>query len=223
MRPGSDPPSLRRAIRSGVSNRGLVWPGCGNAGATQAESYKCRARTETRASWPRLCRDHRPLQLRAVGTLGNDIEALGGHPLRRAHDPISADTRVIDCPARMPIRPPIDELFTMATLSCLRIWSNSYSIQSHTLRRLIAFTRSNSSLVAPAVSTARLCTPVLLNAASAGPIHRYRPAPRQHLPQRIRKSLCKLWRQKVWLPGMDSNHELDRILKSRNLLILQSR
>ncbi len=26
-----------------------------------------------------------------------------------------------------------------------------------------------------------------------------------------------------WLPGMDSNHELDRILKSRNLLILQSR
>jgi hypothetical protein len=28
--------------------------------------------------------------------------------------------------------------------------------------------------------------------------------------------------QNVWLPGMDSNHELDRILKSRNLLILQS-
>jgi hypothetical protein len=27
----------------------------------------------------------------------------------------------------------------------------------------------------------------------------------------------------VWLPGMDSNHELDRFLKSRNLLILQSR
>jgi hypothetical protein len=27
----------------------------------------------------------------------------------------------------------------------------------------------------------------------------------------------------VWLPGMDSNHELDRILKSRNLLILKSR
>jgi hypothetical protein len=26
-----------------------------------------------------------------------------------------------------------------------------------------------------------------------------------------------------WLPGMDSNHELDKILKSRNLLILQSR
>jgi hypothetical protein len=26
-----------------------------------------------------------------------------------------------------------------------------------------------------------------------------------------------------WLPGMDSNHELDRILKSHNLLILQSR
>jgi hypothetical protein len=28
---------------------------------------------------------------------------------------------------------------------------------------------------------------------------------------------------KEWLPGMDSNHELDRILNSRNLLILQSR
>jgi site-specific DNA recombinase len=27
----------------------------------------------------------------------------------------------------------------------------------------------------------------------------------------------------VWLPGMDSNHELDKILKSHNLLILQSR
>jgi hypothetical protein len=26
-----------------------------------------------------------------------------------------------------------------------------------------------------------------------------------------------------WLPGMDSNHELDRFLKSRNLLILKSR
>jgi hypothetical protein len=26
-----------------------------------------------------------------------------------------------------------------------------------------------------------------------------------------------------WLPGMDSNHELDRILKSHNLLILKSR
>jgi len=26
-----------------------------------------------------------------------------------------------------------------------------------------------------------------------------------------------------WLPGMDSNHELDMILMSRNLLILQSR
>ncbi len=27
----------------------------------------------------------------------------------------------------------------------------------------------------------------------------------------------------IWLPGTDSNHELDRILKSHNLLILQSR
>jgi len=29
--------------------------------------------------------------------------------------------------------------------------------------------------------------------------------------------------EKWWLPGMDSNHELDKILNSRNLLILQSR
>src|SRR5437879_3172015 len=57
----------------------------------------------------------------------------------------------------MPMRPPIEELFTIAPLSCLRIWSNSYFIHSHTLRRLIAFTRSNSSLVVSAVSTARLC------------------------------------------------------------------
>jgi hypothetical protein len=28
---------------------------------------------------------------------------------------------------------------------------------------------------------------------------------------------------KGWLPGMGSNHELDRILKSRKLLILKSR
>jgi len=27
----------------------------------------------------------------------------------------------------------------------------------------------------------------------------------------------------LWLPGMDSNHELDRFLKSHNLLILKSR
>ena len=34
-----------------------------------------------------------------------------------------------------------------------------------------------------------------------------------------------LWNQSVaiWLPGMDSNHELDKILKSHKLLILQSR
>jgi hypothetical protein len=27
----------------------------------------------------------------------------------------------------------------------------------------------------------------------------------------------------IWLPGMDSNHELDKFLNFRNLLILQSR
>src|SRR5665213_3539158 len=69
----------------------------------------------------------------------------------------------------IPIRPPIEELFTIAPLPCWRIWSNSYFIQSHTLRRLIAFTRSNSSLVASAVSAARLCTPALLKAASRRP------------------------------------------------------
>jgi hypothetical protein len=37
------------------------------------------------------------------------------------------------------------------------------------------------------------------------------------------KVACKLLKQKVWLPGMGSNHELDRILKSHNLSILQSR
>jgi hypothetical protein len=37
------------------------------------------------------------------------------------------------------------------------------------------------------------------------------------------KTACNLLNQKVWLPGMGSNHELDRFLKSRNLLILNSR
>ena len=39
----------------------------------------------------------------------------------------------------------------------------------------------------------------------------------------VSKSPFKLMKQKVWLPGMGSNHELDRILKPRKLLILQSR
>jgi hypothetical protein len=30
-------------------------------------------------------------------------------------------------------------------------------------------------------------------------------------------------KQKVWLPGMGSNHELDKIFKVHNLLILKSR
>ena len=39
-----------------------------------------------------------------------------------------------------------------------------------------------------------------------------------------RKIACKILIQKVWLPGMGSNHELvHRFLKSRNFLILQSR
>ena len=38
-----------------------------------------------------------------------------------------------------------------------------------------------------------------------------------------RKIACKLLIIKVWLPGMGSNRELDKILKSHNLLILQSR
>jgi hypothetical protein len=34
---------------------------------------------------------------------------------------------------------------------------------------------------------------------------------------------CGSSKAKLWLPGMDSNHELDKIFKARNLLILQSR
>jgi DNA invertase Pin-like site-specific DNA recombinase len=33
----------------------------------------------------------------------------------------------------------------------------------------------------------------------------------------------KVTDEEIWLPGMDSNHELDKILKCRNLLILKSR
>src|SRR6516162_8008547 len=57
----------------------------------------------------------------------------------------------------------------MAPLPCLRIWSNSYFIQLQTLRRLMAITRSNSSPVESAISTAGLCTPALLKAASSLP------------------------------------------------------
>ena len=38
-----------------------------------------------------------------------------------------------------------------------------------------------------------------------------------------RKRGTKKAKTENWLPGMDSNHELDRFLKSRNLLILQTR
>jgi hypothetical protein len=41
--------------------------------------------------------------------------------------------------------------------------------------------------------------------------------------QPTRKIAYNLLKQKVWLPGMGSNHELDKFLKSRKLLILQSR
>jgi hypothetical protein len=41
---------------------------------------------------------------------------------------------------------------------------------------------------------------------------------------RNRRVLQVNWlKTKAWLPGMDSNYELDRILKSQNLLILKSR
>src|SRR5256884_6491998 len=69
----------------------------------------------------------------------------------------------------MPMRPPIEELFTMAPLSCFRIWSSSYFMQRKILRRLIAFTRSNSSLVASAVSTAGLCPPAFVKPAPKPP------------------------------------------------------
>jgi hypothetical protein len=40
--------------------------------------------------------------------------------------------------------------------------------------------------------------------------------------QRIAEGMAETARNEIWLPGMDSNHELDKILKSCNLLILQS-
>src|SRR3989440_11584838 len=69
----------------------------------------------------------------------------------------------------MPIRPPIEELLTMAPLPCSRIWRSSYFMQFQTPRRLIPLTRSNSSPLASAVSTAGDCMPALLNAASRRP------------------------------------------------------
>src|SRR6266576_1736131 len=69
----------------------------------------------------------------------------------------------------MPIRPPIEELLTMAPLPCSRIWRSSYFMQFQTPRRLIPFTRSNSSPLTSAISTAGDCIPALLNAASRRP------------------------------------------------------
>ena len=39
----------------------------------------------------------------------------------------------------------------------------------------------------------------------------------------VNKQPLEVGAEKQWLPGMDSNHELDKFLKSRNLLILKSR
>src|SRR5437016_14557376 len=69
----------------------------------------------------------------------------------------------------MPIRPPIEELLTMAPLPCSRIWRSSYFMQFQTPRRLIQFTRSNSSPLTSAISMAGDCIPALLNAASRRP------------------------------------------------------
>src|SRR5437667_6431393 len=69
----------------------------------------------------------------------------------------------------MPIRPPSDELLTMAPLPCSRIWRSSYFMQFQTPRRLIPFTRSNSSPDTSANSTAGDCMPALLNATSRRP------------------------------------------------------
>ena len=54
---------------------------------------------------------------------------------------------LVACSARpgLPMRPPIEEQLTMAPLPCSRIWRSSYFMQFQTPRRLIAFTRSNSS------------------------------------------------------------------------------
>src|SRR5205823_9242295 len=67
------------------------------------------------------------------------------------------------------IRPTMEEQLTMAPLPCSRIWRSSYFMQFQTPRRLIAFTRSNSSPLASVVSTAGDCTPALLYAASRRP------------------------------------------------------
>jgi DNA invertase Pin-like site-specific DNA recombinase len=41
--------------------------------------------------------------------------------------------------------------------------------------------------------------------------------------QRMGEGTAETARNEIWLPGMDSNYELDKILMSRNLLIIQSR
>src|SRR5439155_2475900 len=69
----------------------------------------------------------------------------------------------------MPMKPPIEELLTMAPLPCSRIWRSSYFMQFQTPRRLIPFTRSNSSPLTSAISRAGDCMPALLNAASRRP------------------------------------------------------
>src|SRR3954454_23441074 len=69
----------------------------------------------------------------------------------------------------MPMSPPIDELFTIAPLPCLRICSSSYFMQFQTPFRFTAVMRSNSPPLASAVSTAGDITPALLKAASRRP------------------------------------------------------
>ena len=61
-----------------------------------------------------------------------------------------------------PTRPPIDEQLTIAPFPCLSIWRSSNFMQLQTPRRLIEITRSKSSLVNSAASTATFWTPALL-------------------------------------------------------------
>src|SRR2546430_13538328 len=68
-----------------------------------------------------------------------------------------------------PTRPPNEEQLTIAPLPCSRIRRSSCFMHAHTPRRLIAFTRSNSSAASSAMSLGGACTPALLNAASSRP------------------------------------------------------
>jgi len=68
-----------------------------------------------------------------------------------------------------------------------------------------------------------LCALHLGDSMSSAGSHACRAETSVQKPHTETARVFQIIETKGWLPGMDSNHKLDKFLKSHNLLILQSR